>query len=84
MDIVCATCKCWKMNSVAGQPGECRKGPPTVFMLIQPAQQVGRIQIEGKQVVQQPNLVFITKWPSVPAAEYCHAWVENIDSPAVV
>jgi hypothetical protein len=77
----CATCKYWLMPTDPKAVGECRRNPPTVFMLIQPAQPIsGKLDIpgmRGAQAMSQAQMNFVSKWPPVPAGAGCGEWSKD-------
>ena len=66
-DNSCASCRFWMIPQAPNQPGECRKGPPSVFMLMlqAPPEPAGRIELAGKRLNVQaaPQFQFMSKWP---------------------
>ena len=85
---LCANCRYWLMPAQAGAVGECRRLPPTVFLLVQPPQPMGKLDIpgmHGKQAMTQAQMQFVSKWPPVPAEAGCgeHKFDEGmLESPA--
>lgn len=92
MSKICGTCLFWNSPD-PGNPspmGQCRKGPPTPFMIIvgtPPVSEAERkiIALAGARPQppqQQP--AFLSAWPAAPASGWCGEWkeVENSVAPA--
>ena len=74
MERACANCRFWMIPQAEGQAGECRRYPPTVFMMAIPPQPMGKLDIpglHGKQAMTQAQLSFVSKWPPAPANAGC-------------
>lgn len=63
-----------------GQQGQCRYGPPTVFMLVSQGPMAGHI-VQAGQKGGPPSFAFISQWPPVPPTESCGFW-KKLDNAA--
>jgi hypothetical protein len=66
---MCANCAFWHPPEKPQTNGQCRCEPPMVFLVQQPAQPVGRIELGGKSVMAQAQMGFMSSWP--PTAPEC-------------
>lgn len=70
--VVCASCRFW-CPPPEGSPnpmGQCRRHPPTAFMVLVPASNLSRLAPGGQQQ-QQVTPMFPSAWPPAPADGWC-------------